>query len=73
LEAEQPKGLNSIAKIGAWFRVLALNASFNNISVIVWLSDLLMEETGVLEENHGPASSHRQTLSHNVPTCGICC
>ena len=25
-----------------------------------------MEETGVLGENHRPALSHRQTLSHNV-------
>ena len=30
---------------------------------ISWQSVLLVEETG---ENHRPASSHRQTLSHNV-------
>ena len=30
---------------------------------------LLQEETGVPEENHEPAPSHRQTLSHNgVPS-----
>jgi hypothetical protein len=33
-----------------WFMVL--NATFNNISVISWWSDLLVEETGVTRENH---------------------
>jgi len=32
----------------------------------MWWSDLLMEETGVPGENHGPASSHRKTLSHSI-------
>jgi hypothetical protein len=36
------------------------NATFNNVSVILWLSVLLVEETG---ENR---PSHWQTLSHNV-------
>jgi hypothetical protein len=27
---------------------------------------LSLGETGVPEENHEPATSHRQTLSHNV-------
>ena len=45
---------------------MVLNATFNNISVIVWLSVLLMEETGVPRENNHPAASHLQTLSHNV-------
>jgi len=27
---------------------------------------LLLEEIGVPEENHEPAASHQQTLSHNV-------
>jgi hypothetical protein len=40
--------------------------AFNNISVISWRSVLLVEETGVPGENHRPATSHRQTLSHNV-------
>jgi hypothetical protein len=31
-----------------------------------WLSVLLVEETGVLVENHWPVASHWQTLSHNV-------
>jgi hypothetical protein len=33
-----------------WFMVF--NATFNNISVISWWSVLLVEETGVLGENH---------------------
>jgi hypothetical protein len=47
-------------------RLCVLNATFNNISVISWMSDLLLEETGVPEENHESAASHRQTLLHNV-------
>ena len=43
--------------------VMMFNATFNNISVISWRSVLLVEETG---ENHRPAASHGQTLSHNV-------
>jgi hypothetical protein len=45
---------------------MVFNATFNNISVILWQSVLLMEETGVPRENHGPVTSHWQTLSHNV-------
>ena len=44
---------------------MVFKATFNNSSVISWRS-LLMEETGVPEENHRPAASHLQTLSHNV-------
>ena len=44
-----------------WFMVF--NATFNNISVILWQSVLLVEETG---ENHQPTASHGQILSHNV-------
>ena len=47
-------------------RVMVFNATFNNISVISWLSVLLVEETRVHEENHWPSASHWQTLSHNV-------
>ena len=39
---------------------------FNTISVISWWSVLLVEDTGVPGENHRPAASHWQTLSHNV-------
>jgi len=42
---------------------MVFNATFNNISVISWHSVLLMEEMG---ENYRPATSHWQTLSHNV-------
>jgi hypothetical protein len=45
---------------------MGLKATFNNISVIPWLSDLLVEETGVSIENHRPTASHSQTLSHHV-------
>ena len=44
--------------------VVVFNATFNNISVIS--AGLLMEETGVSVENHRPATSNWQTLSHNV-------
>jgi len=42
------------------------NVTFNNIADITWMSFLLVEETGVPGENHRPAASHWQTLSHNV-------
>jgi hypothetical protein len=38
-------------------RVMVFNATFNNMSVISWLSILLMEETGVPGENHRTAAS----------------
>ena len=44
-------------------RVMVFKTTFNNISVILWRS---VEETGVPRENHRPAVSHWQTLSHNV-------
>ena len=48
------------------YRFMVFNATFNNISVILWWSVLFVEETGVPGENHRPATSHWQTLSHNV-------
>jgi hypothetical protein len=45
---------------------MVFNATFNNISVILRLSVLYVEETWVLGENHWPVVSHWQTLSHNV-------
>ena len=41
-------------------RVMMINdyTTFNNISVISWLSVLLVEETGVLGKNHKPVASH---------------
>ena len=47
-------------------RVMVFKATFNNISVISWLSVLLVEETWVPTENHRPVTSHWQTLSHKV-------
>jgi hypothetical protein len=44
---------------------MVFNANSNNISVISWLSVLLVEEIGVPRENHRPAASHWQTSSHN--------
>jgi hypothetical protein len=38
-------------------RVMVFNAIFNNISAILWLSVLMVEETGVPGENHPPAPS----------------
>ena len=45
---------------------MVFNATFNNISFISLRSALLVQETGVSGENHRPAASHGQTLSHNV-------
>jgi hypothetical protein len=45
---------------------MVFSATFNNISIISWRPVLLMEETGVPGENHGPVASHITTLSHNV-------
>jgi hypothetical protein len=38
--------------------VMVFNATFNNISVISWMSVLLLEESGIPGENHKPAASH---------------
>ena len=47
-----------------WFVCLIVfNATFNNVSVILWWSVLLVEDPG---ENHRPVSNHWQTLSQNV-------
>jgi len=46
-----------IRALVGWFMVL--NATFNNISVILWRSVLiLVEETRVLGETHRPVASH---------------
>jgi hypothetical protein len=42
--------------IGFWFMVF--NATFNNISVILWRPVLLVEETGEPGENLRPVASH---------------
>jgi hypothetical protein len=37
---------------------MVFNTTFNNISVILWWSVLLVEETSVPGENHRPVASH---------------
>ena len=56
--------------LGRWF--LVFNATFNNISVISWCSVLMVDETGVPEENYQPVGSHWQALSHNVESSTPC-
>jgi hypothetical protein len=46
--------------------VMVFSATFNNISAISWRSVLLVDETGVCGENHRPAASNNQIISHNV-------
>ena len=47
-----------------WFVCLIVfNTTFNNVSVILWWSVLLVEDPG---ENHRPVANHWQTLSQNV-------
>jgi quinol-cytochrome oxidoreductase complex cytochrome b subunit len=43
-------------------RVMVFNATFNNISVILWLSVLLMEETWIHRENHWPVSQYNWNI-----------
>jgi len=45
---------------------MVFDATVNNISVILWWSVILVEETGVPWENHRSVASHWQTLSDNV-------
>jgi len=37
---------------------MVFNATFNNISVILWRLVLFVEETGVPEQNNQPVESH---------------
>jgi len=46
--------------------VMVFNATFINISVISRRSVFWWRKLGVPGENHRPAASHWQTLSHNV-------
>ena len=46
--------------------LMVFNATFNNISVISWQSDLLVEETGGPCENHRPVESHRFKLTASM-------
>jgi hypothetical protein len=47
-------------------RVMVFNGTFNIISVISWWPVLMVEQTGVPEENHRPVASHWQILSHTI-------
>ena len=47
-------------KYGLWLMVI--QATFKNISVISWLSVLLVEDTGVPRENHRPDELYRIML-----------
>ena len=40
------------------FGIMVFNVTFNNISVILWQSVLLVEETGVPGEKHRPVANH---------------
>ena len=42
------------------------NSTFDNIPVIPWRSVLLVEKTGVPDENHRTAEHHWHTLSHDL-------
>ena len=46
--------------------VTVFNATFNDISAILWQSVIMVEETRVSGENHRPDASHCPTLSHNI-------
>ena len=54
------------AKLKIRIRVTVFNATFNNISFILWQSVLLVDETRVAAENHRPVASHCLSLLHNV-------
>ena len=43
---------------------MVFNPTFNNFSAISWGSVLLVDETGVPEENNRSAASHWDKLSH---------
>ena len=45
---------------------MVFNATNRNMSVISWLSVLLVEEGGISGGNQRPVGSHWRTLSHNV-------
>jgi hypothetical protein len=40
-------------------------ATFNNVSAILWRSVVLVEETGIPEENHQPSASHFHTQCYH--------
>jgi hypothetical protein len=56
---ELKKKAKDVCYNGRWLdRFMVFNATFNNISVILLQSVLLVEETGVPRENQRPVASH---------------
>jgi hypothetical protein len=53
-----PSLLKCTVTENCWVMVMVFNATFNNISVILWWSVLLVEETRVPRENRRPVASH---------------
>jgi hypothetical protein len=45
-------------KLPSMIRVMVFSATFNNISVILWRSVSLVEETGLPGKKHRPVASH---------------
>jgi hypothetical protein len=45
---------------------MVINDAVNNIVFLSWRSIVLVEETGVLGENHRSVANHAHTLSHTV-------
>ena len=75
LQTQNHTLVNTVLRLFNWVlgvKVMVVNATFNNISAISWQPVLLVEETAVTRENHWPAASHWQTLSHNVVSSTPC-
>ena len=49
-----------------WFDFMVFNTTFNNIAVISWRSHLLVEETGVPEENLSKVTDKLDHMLHRV-------
>jgi len=45
---------------------MVFNATFDNVSDILWQAVLLVDETGVPGENHRYVTSHWQTWLYNI-------
>jgi len=56
-----------VLKIVGWFMVF--NATFNNISVILWLSVLVVAETGVPGENLSQVTDKLNVLKSYMIIC----